>query len=429
MNGDEAQTDPSASTSTPATSPQKDVVSSSSKTATGVEKLKSMFKNFQNTGDGTPKKSVKFEIPDDIKKLYADDPDVENYLVEELQNVAAQQEEQLRKLNAERKARAAKITADWQRKLQQEEEDRKAAAAEKLRKEIEDRETKLRVQKEAEEAAAKKHQALEEEIRKRVVAEKQQKIQEAEQKEKKRQNLLVEFKIENKIRKEHGMEELPLPPELLDTNIPETLKKPEDIKKENVSPPAAKNQKSTPPAPVSVSDSVKRRILPDGQQTPTKKLKKDNKSTVQNTREFAALLLSPNKRKLKMAQSQAEEDYKMLCKMKMKLMLEADSFLNLEHGETELDSILSRVFELCFEIDKSEAKMAQKDSFYRLMKHHFDDLGPSGEDAAVEKMRWRLSMYTGDNLTTWSNVSLISTYFLTVSFSGHTTPVLQQFAS
>ena len=49
--------------------------------------------------------------------------------------------------------------------------------------------------------------------------------------------------------------------------------------------------------------------------------------------EFAALILSPSKRKACNTINQAENDYKMLCKQKQKLMVQADSFLNMEHGE------------------------------------------------------------------------------------------------
>ena len=49
--------------------------------------------------------------------------------------------------------------------------------------------------------------------------------------------------------------------------------------------------------------------------------------------EFAALILSPSKRKAHNTINQAENDYKMLCQQKEKLMVQADSFLNMEHGE------------------------------------------------------------------------------------------------
>ena len=49
--------------------------------------------------------------------------------------------------------------------------------------------------------------------------------------------------------------------------------------------------------------------------------------------EFMALILSPSKRKASNTINQAENDYKMLCKQKQKLMVQVNSFLNMEHGE------------------------------------------------------------------------------------------------
>ena len=55
------------------------------KTANGLEKFKSIFKSFQKP-DGSPRKHVKFQIPEDVKMLYEDDPEMEEYVVEEMQS-------------------------------------------------------------------------------------------------------------------------------------------------------------------------------------------------------------------------------------------------------------------------------------------------------------------------------------------------------
>ena len=92
---------------------------------------------------------------------------------------------------------------------------------------------------------------------------------------------------------------------------------------------------STPPTKifVSVAESVKRKIIPHDGATPLKKARKNTKFGAATKKEFAALILSPPKRKVRNTIMQAENDYKMLCKQKQKLMVQADSFLNMEHGE------------------------------------------------------------------------------------------------
>ena len=91
---------------------------------------------------------------------------------------------------------------------------------------------------------------------------------------------------------------------------------------------------STPPTKtLSVAESVKRRIIPDDAATPPKKPRKNAKSGAATKEEFVALILCPSKRKACNTIMQAKNDYKMLCKQKQKLMVQADSFLNMEHGE------------------------------------------------------------------------------------------------
>lgn len=390
-----------------------DVVSSSTKTANGLEKLKSLLKTNFTKGDGTPRKSVSFQIPEDIKKLYEDDPEIENFVLAEMEKEKARKEEELAKLQEQRKNRASDITAKWLTILKEEEEKKKAQEVERKRLLKEQKEAEKRAAEEARLAAEKKKLQLEEEIRKKVLAEKRKKEEEAAEKEAKRKERLEAFVIENKIRKENGMETLSIPPELLDPSVPEPedLKKPEDIKKEKVNTP--QKSFSTPPAKVlSVAESVKRRIISDPQ-TPSKKAKKDD---VQDIKEFAALLLSPSKRRVRQAQNNAEQEYKMLCKQKEKLMLEADSFLNLEHGESDLDAIYTRLFEHSYALNKEELVCAQRDSFFRIMKYSFEDLVRFSEDEVVEKIRWRLSTYVGDNLTTWSCVSIFMRSVLILIF-------------
>ena len=62
-----------------------DVVSSSN-TQTGLDKLRSIFKLNSGSGDSvpTPTKTVHFQIPPDIKELYSGDPELENYVFEQM---------------------------------------------------------------------------------------------------------------------------------------------------------------------------------------------------------------------------------------------------------------------------------------------------------------------------------------------------------
>ena len=73
-----------------------DVVSSSN-TQTGLDKLRSIFKLNSGSGDSvqTPKKTVHFQIPPDIKELYSGDPELENYVLEQMQEEEKKREEQL----------------------------------------------------------------------------------------------------------------------------------------------------------------------------------------------------------------------------------------------------------------------------------------------------------------------------------------------
>ena len=156
---------------------------------------------------------------------------------------------------------------------------------------------------------------------------------------------------------------------------------------------------------MSVAESVKRKIIPDDGATSPKKAKKNTKSGAATKEEFAALILSPSKRKLCNTINQAENDYKMLCKQKQKLMVQADSFLNMEHGEQELDAIYTRLFEHGYELEKAELVDIKDDSFFRILKYSFEDLVEKHEEEAIEIIRWRLSTFIGDNLTMWSCVS------------------------
>ena len=175
-----------------------------------------------------------------------------------------------------------------------------------------------------------KKKQLENEIRKKVLAEKKQTEDEAATKEVTRPEKLEKFEIENRIRAEQGMELLIIPPELLDKSVPSEIKRPEEIKKENhvqkvpletPTKQSGSNQEtvsnenfSTPTKTfVSVAESVKRKIIPDDGATPEKS-QKNTKSGAATKEEFAALILSPSKRKVRNTINQAENDYKMLCK-------------------------------------------------------------------------------------------------------------------
>ena len=123
---------------------------------------------------------------------------------------------------------------------------------------------------------------------------------------------------------------------------------------------------STPPTKtfVSVAKSVKRKIIPDDGATPLKKAKENTKSGAARKEEFAALILSPSKRKARNTITQAENDYKMFCKQKQKLMVQTNSLLNMEHGERELDAIYTRLFEHEYELEKAEFVDIKDDRFF-----------------------------------------------------------------
>ena len=82
-----------------------DVVSSSN-TRTGLDKLRSIFKSNSGSGDSvpTPKKTVHFQIPPDIKELYSGDPELENYVLEQMQEEEQKREAQLAKCAQQKKA-------------------------------------------------------------------------------------------------------------------------------------------------------------------------------------------------------------------------------------------------------------------------------------------------------------------------------------
>ena len=253
--------------------------------------------------------------------------------------------------------------------------------------------------------------------------EKKQKEDEAATKEVARLEKLEKFQIENRIHAEQGMKLLIIPPELLDKSVPSEIKRPEEIKKESQvqkvpletpTKQSGSNQEtvsnenfSTSLAKtfVSVGESVKRKIIPDDGAMPPKKAKKNTKSGAATKEEFAALIISPSKRKARNTINQAKNDYKMLCKQKQKLMVQADSFLNMEHGERELDAIYTRLLEHGYELEKAELVDIKDDSFFRILKYSFEDLVEKHEEEAIEIIHWRLSTFIGDNLTTWSCVS------------------------
>ena len=400
-----------------------DVVSSSN-TWTGLDKLRSIFKSNSGSGDSvpTPKKTVHFQIPPDIKELYSGDPKLENYVLEQMQEEEQKREAQLAKVVQQKKAWAAEITLQWINKLE-EEKKKEQEEAECICLQKEKEEAQPHAQEEEKQAKILKKKQLEDEIRKKVLAEKKQKETEAAAKEVARLEKLEKFQIENQIHAEQGMELLIIPPELLDKSVPSEIKSPEEIKKENhiqkvpletltklsgSNQETASNQNfSTPPTKtfVSVAESVKRKIIPDDGETPLKKAKKTTKSGAATKKEFAALILSPSKRKAHNTIMQAENDYKMLCKQKQKLMVQADSFLNMEHGEWELDAIYTRLFEHGYELEKEELVDIKDDSFFRILKYNFEDLVEKHEEEVVEIICWRLSTFIGDNLTTWSCVS------------------------
>ena len=387
-----------------------EVSSSCEKLQSGIEKLKSLFKTNFGVGEGAaPKKRVSFEIPDDIKQLYQDDPEVESYVVVEIEKQKQEHEEHLAKVAAERKSCALNITIQWLQKLEAEEKQKQIEEQECVKREKEEQE-----KKKCEEEKRKKK---EDEIREKVLALKKQKEEEDARKEAECKSKLEDFELENKIHAEQNMELLPIPPELIDRAVPQILKKPQEIKKEkfvNNSVTSEQNSGSnsvsaTPNSSgLTVGESVKRRILPDGG-TPPKKHKKES-SSVSSSKEFAALLLSPSKYKTRSSKHQppqmdSQEKYKMFCKQKQKMMSQADGFLNVEHGETECDALLVHLFEHCYELDRDKLLDAKKDSFFQILKYSFEDLTCVNENEAVEKMRWRLSTFVGDNLSTWSNVS------------------------
>ena len=309
--------------------------SSCEKTQSGIEKLKSLFKTNFGVGEGAaPKKRVSFEIPDDIKQLYQDDPEVESYVVTEIEKQKKEHEEHLAKVAAERKSCALNITIQWLQKLEAEEKQKQIEEQECVKHEKEEQEKKKCEEEE-------KHKKKEDEIQEKVLAFKKQKEEEDARKEAECKSKLEDFELENKIRAEQNMELLPIPPELIDRAVPQILKKPQEIKKEKfvnnsvISPEQNSDSNSVSATPnssgLTVGECVKRCILPDGG-TPPKKHKKES-SSVSNSKEFAALLLSLSKHKTRSSKHQppqmdSQEEYKMFCKQKQKMMSQADGFLN-----------------------------------------------------------------------------------------------------
>ena len=259
-----------------------DVVSSSY-TRTGLEKLRSIFKSNSGSGDSvpTPKKTVHFQITPNIKELYSGDPELENYVLEQMQEEEQKREAHLAKVMQQKKAQAAEITLQWINKLKEEKKKKEHKEAERICLQKEKEEAEWHAQEEAKQAEILKKKQLEEEICRKVLAEKKQKEAEAAAIEADRIEKLEKFQIENRIHAEKGMELLIIPPELLDKSVPSEIKSAEEIKKENhvkkvpletPTKQSGSNQEtvsnenfSTPPAKnfVSVAEHVKRKIIPD----------------------------------------------------------------------------------------------------------------------------------------------------------------------
>ena len=255
--------------------------------------MRSIFKSNSGSGDSvqTPKKSVHFQIPPDIKELCSGDPKLESYVLEQMQEEEQKREEQLAKVAQHKKARATEITLQWINKLEEQKKKKEQEEAECICLQKEKEEAEWHAQEEAKQAEILKKKQLEDEIHKKVLAEKKQKEDEAAAKEVARLEKLEKFEIENWIRAEQGMELLIIPPELLDKSVPSEIKRPEEIKKENhvqkvpletPTKQSGSNQEtvsnenfSTPPTKtfVSVAESVKK-IIPDDGATPQKKPKK-----------------------------------------------------------------------------------------------------------------------------------------------------------
>ena len=225
-----------AEDTTMAESPGKsppDVVSSSN-SRTGLDKLRSIFKSNSGSGDSvpTPKKTVHFQIPPNIKELYSGDPELENYVSEQMQEEEQKREAHLAKVAQQKKTQATEITLQWINKLE-EQKKKEEEEAECICLQKEKEEAEWHVQEEAKQAKILKKKQLEDEIRKKVLAEKKQKEAEAATKEVTRLEKLEKFQIENWIHAEQGMELLIIPPELLNKSVPSEIKSPEEIKKEN----------------------------------------------------------------------------------------------------------------------------------------------------------------------------------------------------
>ena len=268
-----------------------DVVSSSN-TWTGLDKLRSIFNLNSGSGDSvpTPKKTVHFQIPPDIKELYSGHPELENYVLEQMQEEEQKREAHLAKVVQQKKAWAAEITLQWINKLKEEKKKKEQEKAEHIHLQKEKEEAERHAQEEAKQAEILKKKQLEDEICKKVLAEKKQKEAEAATKEVARLEKLEKFQIENWIHAEQGMELLINSPELLDKSVPsEEIKKENHVQKVPLETPtkqSGSNQEtilnenfSTPPAKtfVSVAVSVKRKIIPYDGETPLKKAKKTHK--------------------------------------------------------------------------------------------------------------------------------------------------------
>ena len=200
-------------------------VVSSSSTQTGLEKLRSIFKLNPGSGDSlpTPKKTVQFQMPPNIKEMYSGDPELENYVLEQMQEEEQKREAHLAKVAQQKKAQATEITLQWINKLKEEKKKKKHEEAEHIHLQKEKAEAEWCSQEEAKQAEILKKKQLEDEICRKVLLEKKQKEDEAATKEADR---LEKFEIENQIHAEQGMELLIIPPELLDKSVPSEIKSP-----------------------------------------------------------------------------------------------------------------------------------------------------------------------------------------------------------
>ena len=86
-------------------------------------------------------------------------------------------------------------------------------------------------------------------------------------------------------------------------------------------------------------------------------------------------------------------------------MVQVDFFLNMEHGEQELDAIYTRLFEYGYELEKAELVDIKDDSFLEFSSTVLKIWWKNMKRRQLKLFVRRLSTFIGDNLTTWSCVS------------------------